>query len=149
MKRMLHPIAGGVAMVMIALFWSSTVISELSGNEGWITAVKTLIPWGFLVLVPALAAAGGTGFALAGGRGGGLVDAKKRRMPVIAANGILVLIPAAFFLAAKARASEFDAVFYAVQAGELLFGGVNIWLLGLNMRDGLRMTAGRRRKKVS
>ena len=60
-------------------------------------------------------------------------------MPFIAANGILVLIPAALFLASKAKAGEFDTAFYAVQALELLAGPVNITLLSLNMRDGLKM----------
>ena len=36
-------------------------------------------------------------------------------MPQIAANGILILIPSAWFLASKARATEFDTTFYAVQ----------------------------------
>ena len=43
-------------------------------------------------------------------------------MQVTAANGILVLIPSALFLASKARAAEFDTVFYAVQALELAAG---------------------------
>jgi hypothetical protein len=60
-------------------------------------------------------------------------------MPIIAANDILVLIPSALFLASKARAAEFDASFYAVQALELVAGAANIALLGLNLRDGLRM----------
>jgi hypothetical protein len=34
---------------------------------------------------------------------------------------------------------EFDTAFYAVQALELAAGAANITLLGLNMRDGLRM----------
>tara|TARA_B100000678_G_C18161957_1_gene483430 strand:- start:918 stop:1151 length:234 start_codon:yes stop_codon:yes gene_type:complete len=63
-----------------------------------------------------------------------------RRMPVIAANGLLVLIPAALFLSWKAGADEIDSAFYAVQALELLAGAVNFTLLALNMRDGLRMT---------
>ena len=66
-------------------------------------------------------------------------------MPIIAANGILVLAPAAMFLAAKAAADEFDASFCAVQAIELLAGPVNFALLGFNMRDGLKLT-GRFRK---
>ena len=53
-----------------------------------------------------------------GGRAG-LIGAKLKRMPLIAANGILVLIPSALFLASKARAAEFDTGFYAVQALEL------------------------------
>jgi hypothetical protein len=39
-----------------------------------------------------------------------------------------------------ANARRFDALFYAVQALELAAGAVNIALLSLNMRDGLRMT---------
>jgi hypothetical protein len=69
----------------------------------------------------------------------GLVGAKIKRMPLIAANGILILIPSALFLAAKARAAEFDTAFYAVQALELTAGAANLVLLGLNIRDGLKM----------
>ena len=58
---------------------------------------------------------------------------------VIAGNGILLLIPSALFLASKASAGEFDTSFYLVQALELVSGGVNITLLGLNMRDGLKL----------
>ena len=43
-------------------------------------------------------------------------------------------------------AGEFDTAFYAVQALELAAGATNIMLLGLNMRDGLKMT-GRFRSK--
>ena len=60
-------------------------------------------------------------------------------MPFIAANGLLILIPSALFLAAKARAGEFDASFDVVQALELLAGATNIALLSLNMRDGLKL----------
>jgi len=49
------------------------------------------------------------------------------------------LIPSALFLASKAKAAEFDTGFYAVQALELAAGAANITLLGLNMRDGLKM----------
>jgi hypothetical protein len=93
-----------------------------------VTTVKTAIPWGFLLLIPALAAAGGSGLALAKGRRAGLIGAKVKRMPLIAANGILVLIPAALFLASKARVVEFDTSFYAVQALELVAGAANITL---------------------
>ena len=146
MKARIHLIAGATAAAMIALFWLSTVISELSGSGALIVKVKTLIPWGFVILVPALAATGGTGFALAGGRAGGLVATKRNRMPIIAANGLLILMPAAFFLAHKARMAEFDVAFFAVQAAELLFGAVNLALIFMNARDGLRMTAARRRR---
>lgn len=139
MTKVIHPVAGAVALLTITTFWLSTALSELFASEAAVIAVKTAIPWGFLLLVPAMAAAGGSGFALAKGRRAGLVGAKAKRMPFIAANGILVLIPAALFLAYKARNAEFDSVFYTVQALELVAGAANITLLGLNMRDGLRI----------
>lgn len=145
MPKIIHPIAGVIALLMIVTFWTSTVITELFASEPTIAAVKSLIPWGFLILVPAMALAGGTGFKIGGKWRGKLITAKKKRMPIIAANGILVLIPAALYLAWKAQAGQFDAAFYAVQMIELIAGATNITLLGLNMRDGLRMTAARRR----
>jgi hypothetical protein len=139
MTKVIHPIAGAIALLTIATFWLSTVVAELLASQAAVIAVKTAIPWGFLLLIPALAAAGGSGIALAKGRRAGLIGAKIKRMPLVAANGLLILIPAALFLAWKAKASEFDASFYAVQALELIAGAANIALLGLNMRDGLEM----------
>jgi hypothetical protein len=60
-------------------------------------------------------------------------------MRIIAANGILILIPSALFLASKARAGEFDAAFHATQALELIAGATNIALLSRNMLDGLKL----------
>ena len=139
MTKIVHPVAGVVALLTIATFWLSTVFSELFGSQALVTTVKTAVPWGFLLLIPALAAAGGSGFALAKGRRAALIEAKMRRMPIIAANGILLLIPSALFLASKARIGEFDSAFYAVQALELAAGAINIALLGRNLVDGLKM----------
>lgn len=139
MIKILHPIAGTLAIVTIATFWLATALAELFGSQAVVVLVKTAIPWGFLLLIPALATVGGSGFALAKGRRGGLVGKKIKRMPLIAANGIVVLIPSALFLASKARAAEFDTSFYVVQAIELVAGSANIALLALNMRDGLTM----------
>ena len=140
MLKQLHPVAGALALATISTFWLATVLSELFGTPAQVTTVKTAIPWGFLLLIPALAAAGGSGFRLAKGWQSGLVGAKIKRMPIIAANGLLVLIPCALFLASKAKTGEFDAVFYAIQVVELIVGGINITLLGLNMRDGFKIS---------
>ena len=148
MTKVIHPVAGALALLTIATFWVSTSLSELFGSAASVVAVKSAIPWGFLVLIPALIAAGGSGFALAKGRRGGLVGAKIKRMPIAAANGILILIPSALLLASKAKAGEFDTLFYAVQALELAAGAVNITLLGLNMRDGLKMKGRLRRRSA-
>ena len=141
MIRSVHKAAALLAIGTIALFWLSTAVSELALDAAAVVTVKTLIPWGFAVLIPAMAVAGATGFRMAAGRTGGLIGAKRRRMPLIAANGIAVLVPAALFLAAKAQAGAFDGAFYAVQALELAAGAANLALLGLNLHDGRRMTA--------
>jgi len=146
MSKIIHPAAGVVAITTIATFWLSTALTELFASPAVVTWVKITIPWGFLLLVPALMAAAGSGFALAKGRRAGLVAAKIKRMPLVAANGILILIPSALFLAHKAQSAEFDVGFYAVQALELAAGAANITLLGLNMRDGLKMKGRLRRR---
>ena len=138
--------AGSVALLTIATFWLSTSFSELFGSTATIVAVKSTIPWGFLLLVPALATAGGSGFAMTKARKAGLIASKIKRMPFIAANGLLILIPSALFLASKAKAAEFDIAFYVVQTLELAAGATNIYLLGLNMRDGLKMKGRLRRR---
>ena len=61
-------------------------------------------------------------------------------MKGVAANGLLVLLPSAWMLASWANAGRFDGAFYTLQAVELVAGAVNVTLLTLNMRDGLRLT---------
>ncbi|WP_372088535.1 hypothetical protein P7L79_03125 (plasmid) [Tistrella mobilis] len=142
--RRIHPIAGTIALLTIASFWLATVAAEIWGSAATVALVKTAIPWGFLLLVPALAATGGSGMALAQGVRSGLAARKRRRMAIIALNGMLVLIPSALFLAARAGAGRFDTGFVLVQAIELVAGAVNLTLLCLNLRDGVRMARGRK-----
>ncbi|MDX8462236.1 ferredoxin--NADP reductase [Mesorhizobium humile] len=144
MLKIVHPVAGLIAVLTIATFWLSTALSELFGSEAAVVAVKTAVPWGLFILIPALAATGGSGFAWSKGQRQGLVGTKLKRMPFIAVNGIVVLIPAALFLASKARVGEFDTTFYIVQALELIAGATNITLLGLAIRDGMKLTKWRR-----
>ena len=148
MIGIIHPLAGAVAILTIATFWLSTALSELFCSQTTIIAVKTAIPWGFLLLVPAIALAGGSGLTLAKGRRGGVIGSKIRRMPLVAVNGVLILIPSALYLSFKANADSFDTAFYAVQILELVAGAANLTLLGFNMRDGLQMKGRLRRKKA-
>jgi hypothetical protein len=144
--RTIHVVAGLLATLTIALFLVSTALVEAFGSHEAIARLKSLIVMpGLVILVPAIAATGGTGFALARGWRGLLVGRKKRRMPLIAANGLLLLTPAAILLDRWASAGAFDARFYAVQAIELLAGATNLALMGLNIRDGL-MLSGRLRR---
>lgn len=145
MKSILHALAGTTAMLIIAGFWSATLVSEIFLDAAAVTTVKHGIVYGLFVLVPFLAATGGSGFVLSKTRQGLLVDRKRKRMAVIAANGLLVMVPAAIFLNSKAAAAEFDSLFYAVQLLELAVGVVQLTLMGMNFRDG-RILAGKGRR---
>ncbi len=146
MKTRVHAIAGCVGFLIIGLFWASTVLAELLASYETIAMVKNYILDGMFILIPCLVIAGGSGISLGQGNKSALVLGKKKRMPFIALNGLLVLVPSAIFLATKANANDFDTMFYTVQAIELIAGATNFTLLGLNIRDGLKLT-GRRRKK--
>jgi hypothetical protein len=147
MPKLAHRIAGLLAPLCIATFFLSTVLTELFGSHAAVAQLKSLIVTpGLWIMVPLMAAAGGSGMFLAKSRKGRLVDVKKRRMPFIAVNGLLVLVPCAVVLNRWAAAGSFDTAFYVVQAIELIAGATNLALMGLNARDGLRM-AGRLRSR--
>lgn len=137
--RIVHRVAGGAAFCLIASFWLATIMVELFGTTDQIVMVKTAIVWSLLALVPCLAATGGSGFALARGQIAGLVAVKLRRMKLVAANGLLVLVPCAIGLAILARNGQMDDLFITLQTLELVAGLINLVLIGLNIRDGLRM----------
>jgi len=139
MKSILHALAGTSAMLIIAGFWSATLVSEIFLDAAAVAVVKQSIVYGLFMLVPFLAATGGSGFALSKSRQGLLVDKKRKRMAVIAVNGLLVMVPAAIFLNSKAAAAEFDSLFYAVQLLELAVGVVQLTLMGMNFRDGRKL----------
>lgn len=88
---------------MILTFWLSTLVSDLSGSTAAITWVETLIPCGFLIMIPALVAFGISGFRLGKTYRGALVKRKRERTLFIAANGIAILIPSALYLSYKAE----------------------------------------------
>lgn len=141
MPKRIHLIAGILAPLCIATFLLSTILTELFGSHAAVAQLKSLIVTpGLWLMIPLIAAAGGSGMFLAKSRKGRLINAKKKRMPFIAANGMLVLVPCAIVLNRWASAGSFDAAFYAVQALELIAGATNLALMGLNVRDGLRMT---------
>lgn len=140
MSRFAHRIFGLLATATIALFFGATILVEVFGSPQAVAELKRLVVFpGLWVLVPAVAATGGSGFAAGHGRSGRLIGAKKRRMPWIALNGMLVLVPCALVLHHWSAAGRFDTAFYLVQGLELLAGAANLTLMGLNIRDGMRM----------
>ena len=139
--RRTHAIAGIVSTLCIASFFCATLFTEALGSQAAVARLKSLIVMpGLFILVPAIAITGGSGFLLSRARRGRLVDAKKKRMPFIAANGLLVLVPCAIVLDRWATAGSLGTALYAIQALELAAGATNLVLMGMNMRDRLRMS---------
>ncbi|MBB1614611.1 MULTISPECIES: hypothetical protein [Pseudomonas] len=141
MLKRLHLTASLLALLCIATFFVSTLLVESMGTLHAIAQLKQLIVSpGLWVLIPAMAVAGASGMGLSRARQGRLIASKQKRMPFIAANGLLVLVPCAIVLNRWASAGSFDTGFYVVQVIELIAGATNLTLMGLNVRDGLRLS---------
>ncbi len=140
-KFAMHAIAGTLAMLIISTFWTSTLISELFMGDAAVVAVKhAIVSYGFALLIFVMLIVGGSGNILAKGRTGGLIGAKKKRMHILAANALLVMIPCALYLNHKASSGQLDGWFYTVQIVELVAGLIQLSMLGSNFRDGLILT---------
>jgi len=140
-----HLAGACVALLTLATFWSATILSELAMDGTGVAHVKRGIAMGLCVLVPAIVATGATGARLGGDRRGALIDKKRRRMRLIALNGAFLLAPSAILLWWLSRDGVLGRTFYALQVIELVAGAANVALLGLNFRDGLRMSRSRQR----
>ncbi len=149
MIKTIHPIAGIIGFLTILTFWTSTLYSEIFTSHATVSSVKTMIVYGLFLLVPAMIIVGATGMSMGSRRKDAPALAKKKRMPFIAANGLLILVPAALYLNAKAGAGSFDNSFYIVQVIELVAGATNLTLMGMSIRDGRAMAARRRSKSRS
>lgn len=140
MIRTVHKTAALGALALIATFFLSTAAVELFGSHEAIAFVKRSIWYGIFLLIPLMAAAGISGTLLAKGRRAPEVARKRRRMPLIALNGVVVLVPAAYWLDTFASRGDFSSLFYTLQGVELLFGGLNIFLMIKNVRDGRKVS---------
>ena len=145
----MHAIAGVIAPLLILAFFTATLVAEISGSFTLIAWVKRDIAWGVLLLLPTMAVLGISGAKLAGHQQRGLVAIKKKRMVLIAANGVFVLVPCALSLYWLASQGLFDAKFYAIQALELVAGPVNLALIALSIRDGLTLSGRLTPKKAA
>ena len=92
---LVHRISSMTAYMFIMSFFTSTVFVELFGDQQAIVAVKTYISYAIWAVVPLMAAAGITGAKMAPKVKKGPIAAKKKRMPFVAMNGVLILLPAA------------------------------------------------------
>jgi hypothetical protein len=148
MKPRVHALCGISALILIALFFLSSVLVEVFGDHHEVAQVKTAIVFALCALVPAMAATGATGVRISRERAKApLIRRKQRRMAVIAAIGLLVLVPSAFILHTLASDGNFGTAFALVEALELVGGAVNVTLMSLNVRDGRTLTRAKRRRR--
>ena len=142
MKLQIHRITSILATLCIAIFFTSTLIVEVFASHEMIALVKSLIVTpGIFILVPAMAITGATGFSLAKERKGRIIEAKKKRMPIIALIGIFILMPAAIYLSQWASVGTFDTKFYIVQTIELIAGATNLTLMIKSIKDGNKLVS--------
>ena len=141
MKLTIQRVATFMATLCIITFLLSTLSVEIFGSLESVAKIKSMIVSpGLFILIPAMVIAGATGFSLSKGRKGKLVEAKKKRMPIIALNGLIVLVPAAITLNNWAAVGSFDQVFYSVQVLEVIAGTVNATLMIKSILDGRKLT---------
>ncbi|MGM8910459.1 hypothetical protein ACS8FB_10120 [Psychrobacter sp. 1U1] len=141
----IHATTGFLGFFFILSFWLSTLISELFMSYETIAMVKQSILYAFIFFIPTMIIAGMSGSKLSVKVKHPNVLAKKKRMPFIVINGLIILLPSAFYLSYLASLGRFGSTFYIVQGIELIVGAANLTLMGLNIRDGLGI---RRRKRA-
>jgi hypothetical protein len=134
----IHVAAALVATLTILAFLLLAIGAELVPQH--LAAFRRGIAWGLLLLVPALMATGLTGHLLARRHRGRLVADKVQRMQIVAANGLLVLVPSALFLAFRAGNGQVEGMFRVIQLVEIAAGATNFCLLLHNLRDGMRLS---------
>ncbi|MEM0517210.1 MULTISPECIES: hypothetical protein [Aequorivita] len=128
-----------IAALTIANFFTFSLIAEIIGDADFIKQVKTVILYCLPVLIIAMPLLALSGKRLAGKSINPLVLQKQKRMKFVAINGLL-LISLAIYLYYHANFKTIDTTFFTVQGIELLLGAVNLSLIGLNIRAGLRLS---------
>ena len=136
---MLHILATIIGLFTIVSFFTSTLLAEASGNTQLIVTIKTYILYALPLLILAMPTLGITGNKLAGKKPSPKAQLKLKRMKFIAINGI-ALITLAVLLYFKAVKEAFDTTFWTLQILELLLGFINIVLIGLNIKTGMKLS---------
>ncbi len=135
-----HLSAAVGALALITTFLLSSVITELMGNAADVHRIRQWIVFGLPLLVGCLAATALTGRRLARKSKASVLRRKQRRMQIVAAAGIVLLVPCAVLLSYLTASASARGVVSALEITELLAGALNLTLLVLNFRDGRGLT---------
>jgi hypothetical protein len=139
-----HLAAAVGALVLITTFLVSSAVTELIGTTGDVHLVRQWIVSGLPVLIGCLAAVALSGRRLARNSRAAVIRRKQRRMRIVAAAGIVMLVPCALILDDLTASASAGGVVTALEIAELLAGALNLTLLILNFRDGRSLTRPRR-----
>jgi len=134
-----HVTATIIASLTIGSFFCFSLIAEITGKDLFIQQVKAGILYCLPILLVAMPMLAISGKKLAGNSNSPVVATKTKRMKLIAFNG-LILISLAIYLYYHATFKTIDKTFLYFQIGELLIGALNLGLIVLNIKSGLKLS---------
>jgi hypothetical protein len=134
-----HRIAVYAVITIITLFLTSTMVSEIAGDQSSIIEVKQTIVYGLAVLAACMFTVAITAIRLRTEYPDN-VDIKTviRIMRLVGFNGLFFLVPLAFTLNYLAQNKEFGYNFYGLQIVEIFCGSINLFLLRKMLLNGKR-----------
>jgi len=136
--ELIHPLAARVTLGLFVLIWGSAVAVGLFADRELLAFVKEVVVWALFILVPIAMITAITGLQLTKVRPGPIAERKRRRLRLITAISLVILLPATLGLDAMAQQGDVDtSVFLIVQGIELVAGLVALVLMGISLRDGL------------
>jgi hypothetical protein len=135
----IHLTAAITATLTILSFILSSALAEISREETIIKNVKKIIFFTVPLLLVIMPTLGISGNKLTGKSRNPIVLAKKKRMKLIFINGMM-LIGLAAFLYYRSLHQGIDNVFLIFQIAEFAFGIINLFLISMNIKDGLRLS---------
>ncbi len=141
-----HLIATFVATLTISLFFTTSLIAEIKGEETFIKSVKAFILYALPIMILAMPALKITGDKLAGKSKNPTVLAKAKRMKFVVINGV-GLISLAVFLYYRSHYQTIDNVFLIAQIVEFGLGITNLTLIILNAKNGMQLSGRLKAKK--
>lgn len=137
--KIIHKTAAILAFILITSFLTSTIIADLLSTPEQIAQVKSTILMFIPGLILAMMATGISAKKLYSSALKGVFKVKQSRMKIAAINGTFILLPAAIVLAKWSALGQFDGLYWTVQILEIIAGMTNLTMIGLNIRDGIRL----------
>ncbi|SEH33401.1 hypothetical protein [Magnetospirillum fulvum] len=136
--ELIHPLAARATLGLFVLIWGSAVAAGLFADREMLAFIKEVVVWTLFLLTPLTMLTAGTGLILGRARPGPITDRKRRRLRLIVAIGIVILLPATLVLDAMVQSDSYDATLFLVFQGiELVAGLVLLTLMGISVRDGI------------